>query len=249
MIPLISVILPFHDLKNIDYLKATLSSLSAQTDVEFEVIGVLTSGLAYEPIEPAKRENGKTKFFTMPGRSTFAKKMNYGVKLSDPRSKYIMLLSDDVILGRDCLKDMAESCADQQVIMNPMSNCDNGRIYLADMPWPFSANLQDVDADEIMNWPVKYPVQFPVQSNCFYATMIPRTVWDRVGELDESFDTGCEDTDYCLRARQLGIASQITMRAFAFHFVGKTSTDYCTTEITARNHDLFEAKHGFRLVP
>ena len=242
MIPEVSVILPFHDPKNEKYLRETTIALCQQAGIKFEVIVVLTEGVE-AIIAPT------FKIYTMPGKSTFAKKMNYGVRLSDPRSKYIMLLSDDVILGSGCLKDLAESCGDRMVITNPFSNCDNGRNYATPMPWEFSHTLEDVNVDQIKEWPNRYPVFINAESVCFYATMIPRKVWDLVGELDETFDTGCEDTDYCMRARQLGIASQISMRAFAFHFVGKTSSDYCTPDITKRNHDIFEMKWGFRLVP
>jgi len=41
---------------------------------------------------------------------------------------------------------------------------------------------------------------------CFVCVYIPRRVWNLVGEMDERFvGYGCDDDDYCLRARQLGV--------------------------------------------
>lgn len=244
MIPLISVILPFHKQENEKYLRQTIKSLRMQNELTIEVIIVLTEGVTFEGYLP---NNFKT--YTMPGKSTFAKKMNYGVRLSDPRSQFIMLLSDDVVLSDGCLKAMAESCDGNHVIVNPMSNCDNERLYFTPIPWKQVNNLEDVNVEEILFYKNRIDLQVVTDAVCFYATMIPRATWDLVGELDEAYDTGCEDTDYCMRAKKLGIPCMITFRAFAFHFVGKTSSEYCTKEITEANHDLFAKKWGFRLVP
>jgi GT2 family glycosyltransferase len=41
---------------------------------------------------------------------------------------------------------------------------------------------------------------------CFIAILIPREVWQLVGELDERFTHyGCEDDDYCRRATLEGV--------------------------------------------
>ena len=62
----------------------------------------------------------------------------------------------------------------------------------------------------------------------FYCAMIPKTVLNRVGDLDEKLDVRYNDTDYCERARKLGIPSMINLGAFALHF-GDRSLPKCTT--------------------
>lgn len=53
---------------------------------------------------------------------------------------------------------------------------------------------------------------------CFIAILIPREVWQLVGELDEQFVAyGCEDDDYCRRALEKGIRLGVWDRCLVGH--------------------------------
>ena len=54
-------------------------------------------------------------------------------------------------------------------------------------------------------------------SACFAAILIPKTSWEKVGELDEEFPMYYEDSDWCYRARGLGLKIKFCKESKIFH--------------------------------
>jgi GT2 family glycosyltransferase len=81
-----------------------------------------------------------------------------------------------------------------------------------------------------------------------WLALIPRKVWELVGEFDERFLLcGFEDADYCVRAKELGIAT-IAVELPFHHYWGKTRWGLPNYNgVRAENMDYFQAKHGYRL--
>ena len=87
----------------------------------------------------------------------------------------------------------------------------------------------------------------------FFCVMLPRRVWEEVGELDEHFGRGLfEDDDYTLRVRQAGYETACAEDVFIHHhhsasFGRMSKEEYdCLFE---RNRAYFERKWGVPWVP
>lgn len=81
-----------------------------------------------------------------------------------------------------------------------------------------------------------------------WLVLIPRSVWEAVGEFDENFKMcGFEDADYAARA--IGMGFQVKHVDLPFHhYWGKTRWDLPGySQIRKENMDYFEQKHGYRL--
>src|SRR6185436_4216817 len=87
----------------------------------------------------------------------------------------------------------------------------------------------------------------------FFCAMIPRCVWEEVGELDESFGTGLfEDDDYAMRVRAAGYRVACAEDVFVHHhhsasFNGLPAGEY--DRMFERNRRHFEAKWGRWIAP
>jgi GT2 family glycosyltransferase len=82
----------------------------------------------------------------------------------------------------------------------------------------------------------------------FFCVMIPRTVWEQVGELDENFGIGMfEDDDYAMRVRRAGYAVACAEDVFVHHHasasIGTLGTE-AYDELFNRNRRYYESKWG-----
>lgn len=250
--PLVSIIIPTCRNENQAILDLCLESISRQRDIEAETI--IISSCPNKP-EIKAAEYAGTYLYHFEQRLRFPDAINAGVEKSV--GDYLFLLNDDVILSRDCIAGLVEFIGDHTAMVNPLSNCDNGWMYQADFEiqdprtgkylenkryykLPEIAGFED----EIMHYPKGMKLGIQVPYLCFYATLIPRKVWNLVGKLDERYKAGFEDQDYCMRARQHNTHTFVTMRSFAFHFGGSTSSQINLSEETAKSMALYEEIHG-----
>ncbi len=88
----------------------------------------------------------------------------------------------------------------------------------------------------------------PLSCAAFFCVMMPRTVWQRVGVMDERFFPGYfEDDDYCLRVRELGLEIGCAEDVFVYHELSATFDQEGQVRRQAifdRNKKLFEEKWG-----
>lgn len=82
----------------------------------------------------------------------------------------------------------------------------------------------------------------------FFCVMLSKSVWDRIGELDERFFPGFfEDDDYCLRVRAAGWRIACAEDVFVYHELSASfdrEGALRRQEIFERNKRLFEEKWG-----
>ena len=248
----VSIIVPayFTNDENQKYLDLCLRSIKAQTHTNYEVI-VSSSG-PQKPIVPDNYRHVHSE-----ERLHFPKAVNQGVRASDPNSKYVFILNDDVCLTQTCTEVLVEAVGNNSVVANPLSNCDNFARYqmvvgfnrgedFCPVPVRFMRYNQ-IEGDEELLIKAKsiYPPGLINQNwLAIYATMIPRRIWDMVGEIDENFKTGQDDLDWCLRARKLNIPSVVAIHALAWHFGGVTSSLVIDNEMREHNFKTFRDKWG-----
>lgn len=220
--PLVTVIIPHHLDENQRYLNWCLTSILASVDVDLDVICL--SDAENAPHTP----DGVTLVHDT-DLINVTRKWSKGLAMADPKSKYVMLISDDVMVSKYTIAGMARAIGDHQMILNPASNCDATTRYytefrLGDWAIPHKLTLEQLEGREqmVIDYPMHYPILIDPQWVSWYCTMLPKSVIEKVGLLDERLDVRHNDVDYCHRARQMGIPSLIHLGVFALHFGDKT---------------------------
>lgn len=194
-----------------------------------------------------------------PDREEFgcAESVNFGISWASEDSKFIWTLNDDVIVTRDSLKNLVQLAADNEIILNPTSNCDNFGLY--DLILGFMSNdslvtvrdrsytYEDLSAkaEHLMNAKSFYPQGLITQPHLFfYATLIPRRVIEKLGLFDEKFKTGQDDIDYSKRAKAQNVSMAIALNAVVWHFSGATANKTMSEDMRCRNLLYFKEKWG-----
>jgi len=224
---MISVIIPHHLNENQHLLDEAIKSALEQ-DCDKEILVVADTKDC--PVVP---DTVKLHWFTDKRVDHFSRKINAGVTLAHPDSRGYMILSDDTrIIGNKALNLLSWYAIENNMIMNAVSNCD-------DINFTYQRMISDHGPDI---------VAMSTHRLYFYATMIPKSVWDKVGKLDERFESGWEDEDYCLRASIAGIRCGILLYSYIYHHKGQTIDKLPKSEID-RNKQRFLEKWGVDFIP
>lgn len=227
MKPLVTVIVPHHLNENDKYLNWCLTSILSSVDVDLDVICLSDAEHAPHTPDGVTLVHDRT-------LSNVTRKWHQGLKMADPKSKYVMLVSDDVMVSRWTIGEMARTIGDNHMILNPASNCDATTRYYATFdldgwPIPHKLTLEQLEGREmrVMDFTPGRRILIDPGWVSWYCTMLPKSVIEKVGLLDERLDVRHNDVDYCHRARQQGIPSLIHLGVFALHF-GDQTLPKCT---------------------
>jgi GT2 family glycosyltransferase len=187
--------------------------------------------------------------------------INFGARETNQDSKHILFLNDDVILTRLCLKKMVMMIGESDVIMGPISNCDNFWFFDAELPLGLNSRqfrMEEIESklDAMMDADLPTgPVRtIRPQTLYLYANLIPRKVWNRVQNgtspdaigFDETFRTGFDDTDYCIRAQKAGCTLVIATDVLIWHCSGTSADSTIKSEERIANEKYFRAKWAAR---
>lgn len=239
--PLISVVMLHHENKNQAYLDMALNSLGKSKDVTFECVLVLSAENGVKIPDDAPW----IKPVWVPRETTGMQAENIGYKNAHPESKYFLHANDDLVFNQHALAEMVMVAGDQPVLVNPMSNCDNGMYYFTDLCYP-QRKVEEMylHSQELVEKERGPRIFLPQRQLPMYATLVPRKVREQVGEIDESFKRGWADTDFCLRAAKQGVMMGIAMSAYIHHFGGITSSGTSTDEDRIQDKMTFKEKWG-----
>lgn len=225
--PLVTIIVTHHLDENAEYLRLCLMAVGRTEGVPFETI-VVSDGVTCPDVPDTMT------LVHDRALDSVSKKIHRAIALSDKRSKYFLIVSDDVMISKHLAAGMASAIGDQRLISIPMSNGDNGSQFATHielvrensqtMTVPLHMDAKDIAGweEEVINFPIGRPLLVPVRYVCFFCPMIPRAVWDEVGDMNPVLDVRHNDEEYCYRARAKGIASVIDFGVFALHFGSKT---------------------------
>jgi hypothetical protein len=246
--PVVSVLLTHHLDENRPYLDLAIESLATQEGIEFECLLMCDS-------ESVPDYNYSwLRIIHDPTLNTATKKVHYAVNHVHPDSKYFFFMGDDVVLASHTLSELVAGTKDCWLISNPLSNNENGHLYALDLPIKTtkgesvgnSCSLEDFKGQcfhhAFMAFS-RYPsILIQTQFVSFYATLIPRVVWEKVGLLDERLEVRHNDQDYCYRALQQGVQIAVNTGAFALHFGSKTLSKTRTEEESKKATEIFLEK-------
>lgn len=215
--PFVTVFITHHLDENRKYLDLCMRAIAGTKNVPIEVIVLADTNEPPVVLPGMQLVHDKS-------LNTSIKKVHYGMTLAHPESKHFLFLSDDVVVSEMMLANMVGGLGESRVIMTPMSNSDLGSRFVAQLPFPQTAEYEEF-ADkfsELATYETNLRLLVKQEWLSFYCVLIPRSVWNLVGELDEALETRHNDEDYCYRAHGYGVHCFINFCAFAFHFGSKT---------------------------
>ena len=203
---------------NLTLNKAWLQSILAETDYpNYEVIVVdngSTDGTAEWLIEAARDEPRLRVICNRENRG-FAAANNQALRRA--RGEFLCLLNNDTIVTRGWLSTLIGHLRREPRLglVGPASNSVGND---AKVP----VNYKDLG--QLPRWAEDYCRRHdgetvPLDMLGFFCVVMPREVYERIGELDERFGLGCfEDDDYCRRLREAGYEMRFARDSFVHHW-------------------------------
>lgn len=246
--PKISIVVLCYN--QLDYTKQCVESILTVTAYpNYELILVdncSTDGTAGY-LRELERQYPQVKIVLNQTNRGFAGGNNDGIAISD--GAYIVLLNNDAVVTRGWLTGMLKHfTADDRVgLVGPVTNSigNEARIAvryqnMADMPrFAYEYTFSHMGEE--------YPHRGILAMFCL---MISRTLYDRVGPLDESYGIGMfEDDDYSVASQRAGFRNVMAEDVFVHHFGSvsfKKLEDKTYTALFQKNRKLFEKKWGIQ---
>jgi GT2 family glycosyltransferase len=154
-----------------------------------------------------------------PGYNTsFSEGNNLGAKAA--RGEYLLLLNDDMVLEPEALARLWAAREKADLVGMLILNTDGTVNFAGTALWPSSHHM-------LRNAPRE-----DVEEDAFYrceavtgaAILLRKSLYDRLGGLDERYIYGWEDTDFCCRVLDSGGTIGVCMNAVAIH-------DECGTRV------------------
>jgi len=249
-LPRVDIIVPCWN--NLECLKECVKSIETCTDWPYNII-VINSGTDGTAEWLAGRPD--IIHWNSPTRLHFSHANNIGLKIG--KEKFVMLLNDDTIVSRGWLSALMKEAMQPGVgAVGCLSNCDrfwlhNESIVVGGVDLVPGMTLDQIRPIMMPLYGYEFPrrgVRMDREWIAFYATLLPRAAIEKVGLLDESFLSGCEDRDYCARLKEAGYRIVQTWDSFVFHLGGSTRKNAEKTDKSlhasedARNNALLAAK-------
>lgn len=210
----VSVIIPTWNSK--EFLRQCLRSVFAsEFDFDYEVIVIDNGSEDGSPVM-VKNEFARAILIENKKNLGVTKSRNQGFKIM--RGNFCLLLDDDAILEKDCLARLFDkiislsSCG----IIGPKILYPDGRLQYScrKFPDPASVLLRGINLDGIFPFSIitnKYLLKdFDHNSSrevdwlIGACQLVRREAILNIGGFDESYYFGCEDVDFCLRAKRAG---------------------------------------------
>lgn len=198
-----------------------LDSLLASLPFAAQVI-VVDNGSSDETPRQLRAYAGRVKLVRLPENTGFVRGMNAGIAAARADDDVVLLNNDLVFAQADWLerlRDAAYAAPDIGIVgcrlrgpeEEPMLYHAGGFIE-ADELWGQQTESGFVERDV-----AQYTLDRRVQQVAFALAYIRRDCLDRIGGLDEAFHSYFEDTDYCLRASDAGIATLNAGKVTLYH--------------------------------
>jgi GT2 family glycosyltransferase len=220
-----------------DLLARLMDTLDAQTERPAEIL-VVDNGSTDGAPELARRRGARV--ISIGRNAGFAPAVNRGI--AEGRGEWVAVLNSDVELAPDYLEALSETGA----------WFATGRILKAAAPdridGAFDAVCRGATSWRVGNGREDGPVFHSTRaiwSAPWTAALFRRELFERVGVLEESFESYLEDVDFGLRCARLSLAGQYVPGAVAWHrgsaALGRWHPD--TVCRIARNQILLAARH------
>lgn len=178
----------------------------------------------------------------------FAGGNNYGISQTEYlKPDYLLLLNNDTVVTKDFLSFLvstAESNNDVGLVCGKINWYDEKeRIWFGGGTYnPVTCSTRHIRFDEIDTDNSDYIVPIEFATGCML--LIPRSIWEIVGSMEESLFLYAEDTDFSRRIRNKGYKIYYNNKAKIYHKVSRSTgrTSENTQYYIVRN-ELYIIKH------
>jgi N-acetylglucosaminyl-diphospho-decaprenol L-rhamnosyltransferase len=181
----------------------------------------------------------------------YAGGINRGVRATEP-AEAILILNADVRLQPESLPPLAAALEDPEVgIVAPLVRSRSGSVTRSLRREPTPARALGLNwtglafFSEYITSPRDYETPRMVDWALGAVLLMSRKCFDAIGGWDESFFLYSEETDACLRARDLGLLTRFEPRSVAIHIEGASGRDRGTHTMQIVNRvRLYHRRHG-----
>jgi len=240
--PVVSIVMLTYNA--LDYTKQCMESIKDSTSYPHEIIFVDNASTdGTRPyLEKLVRDNANYRLVANKTNRGFAAGNNQGMAIA--KGDYLLLLNNDVLVSEGWLERLV-ACgqADGSIgLVGPLTNWISGWQRVLDVPYSDPAEFPAYAARIAEKQAGSYT---PRRRIAGFAMLIKRSLYERIGGLDERFGSGnYEDDDYCLRAADAGYAIMVAEDVFLHHFGSKSFKDNRIDYVDAirRNKQLFVEK-------
>ncbi|MEO8661435.1 MAG: glycosyltransferase [Bryobacteraceae bacterium] len=243
--PKVSLIILAHN--NLSFTESTLRSIerfSGYPNLEIILVdnGSTDGTPAYCASWAAARSCAKA--ILNPVNSGFAAGNNLGARAST--GDYLLLLNNDVYVTDGWISGLLYHFRQDRRLglLGPVTNA-SGNESVIDINY---ADMEEMAIRARAYTRQRRRCRTPMRAIHFFCVMIPRSVWNLVGELDEGFGLGMfEDDDYSARVCQAGYQIACAEDVFVHHHQAASFgqlPDTVQQELFLRNRRYFESKWG-----
>ncbi|NCT68555.1 MAG: glycosyltransferase [Rhodanobacteraceae bacterium] len=189
------------------------SLLASERDAADEII-VVDNGSTDDTPRALAAYAGRVRVVTLSQNLGFVRGMNAGIAAARSDDDVVLLNNDLLFTQRDWLgrlRDAAYAAPEHGIVgcrlLGPEAE---GRVYhVGGYIEPDDLHGEQTEAGHVEREVGQYPRLRRVQAVAFAVAYLRRDCLERIGGLDEAFHSYFEDTDYCLRAAEVGIASVV----------------------------------------
>lgn len=222
----IRIVIPVHS--QVEYVKQCVESLlksvvdkSLKLDIVLvdDASDIITKGYL-DNINGTSSINHTVKVVTNEKNMGFSFSVNRGIQEQPLDSEYVLILNSDTIVPKNLIERMIQGMmADSDIgILGPCSNYAGGR---QGVNVEYDIKELDTFANEFYAQRKGREIVSIVVGLCM---LVKREVFEKIGYFDhETFGLGLwEDTDFCLRARNMGYKCAVDMGCFVHHYGGRS---------------------------
>ncbi len=202
----------------LDFTKKCVNSIRRHTRQPYELIFVdnASKDSTVKWLKRQVKENKGSRLIENKENAGLIKGRNQGLNVAE--GEYIVLLDNDVIVSQGWLDSMLQclNSGSDVGIVGPMTNSGSGIQQVLDDSYR-SVDYLDKYAAKFME---RYRHRrIPCRNIAGFCQLFKRTLVEKVGLLDETFESGhFEDEDYCLRAALEDYRNFIAGDVFIHHF-------------------------------
>ncbi len=247
LFPLVSILIVTYNSE--EFVKACLDSILDRTSYpNYEI--VVVDNASTDGTEALLRQyEGKINLSCLKSNTGFAAGNNQAAAIA--RGEFLLFLNIDTIVTAGWVYRLLRHIQKDPTIglVCPVTNFAGNEVKV-DFNYHHREEMEHFAADLAIRNAGK---ELDIQTAPLFCALVPRAVWERVGELDVQFGMGMfEDDDFSLRVRRSGLRVATAEDCFIHHFgqgsFGKLSSEVYD-QVFKTNQRRFEEKWGIAWQP
>lgn len=243
-VPRVSIIIPVHNVW--EQTRACLASIEEHTPQNYEIIVIDNASTDETRIALLDWAECTldVRLILNDDNLSYSAACNQGIEVAS--GEYIVIMNNDIVVTDGWLGKILTAMERTGAgIVGPMADCVAGAQHI-DFAYKDPAQLADF-ARRVYYAELSKTLE--TQAVVGFCMLIKRDVFDQIGEFDEQFINGYEESDFCLRAGDAGFKVVVARDTFIHHkgsqtFI-ETGTDYWA--LIEENHRKFVAKWPGRI--